>query len=333
MNDSEAKSLGRITVSGNEFRVNGSRIWINGANTPWKKWNEFGGDFDFEWWDNHFKELHENGVNATRVWITCNGEVGVLIREDGTILGATDKHWVDVDSLFDIALRHRIYIMATLISFDHFKTHHENYNSWRKMIQSTETIDSYVENYLMPFLNRYKDNPALWSIDLCNEPDWVHQNPECGYMPWEDLNNFFARCAAAIHKNSSVLVTVGMGIVKNYEKVNDATLKAAYNDPAAYLDFYSPHYYPWMDKHFGIPFYMTPEEYKIDSSKPIVIGECPATASTNHTLVEDYENAFLNGYQGVMPWTSSGIDRCGSFEDMREAVNTFRRNHPELILP
>ncbi len=39
-------SAQHITVNGNQFQVDGKRIWISGANTPWKNWNEFGNNFD-----------------------------------------------------------------------------------------------------------------------------------------------------------------------------------------------------------------------------------------------------------------------------------------------
>ncbi|HUC86334.1 MAG TPA: hypothetical protein VL970_14145, partial [Candidatus Acidoferrales bacterium] len=41
----------RITVSGTEFRAGGQRLWLNGANTPWHAWNDFGGGYDAAWWD------------------------------------------------------------------------------------------------------------------------------------------------------------------------------------------------------------------------------------------------------------------------------------------
>ena len=81
----------RITISGTEFRAGADRIWINGANTPWHKWNDFGGGFDAAWWDKHFQQLHENGINATRVWISCNGEVGINISANGHVSGCTPK--------------------------------------------------------------------------------------------------------------------------------------------------------------------------------------------------------------------------------------------------
>ena len=78
------------------------------------------------------------------------------------------------------------------------------------MITDTNNIDSLVANYVVPFVNRYKSNPWLWSIDLCNEPDWVHENANCGRLPWEPLQTYFGRASAAIHANSEILVTVGI---------------------------------------------------------------------------------------------------------------------------
>jgi len=66
----------RITVSGTQFMAATNRLWINGVNTPWHRWNDFGGQFDPDWWDQHLQQLHQSGINATRVWISCNGEMG-----------------------------------------------------------------------------------------------------------------------------------------------------------------------------------------------------------------------------------------------------------------
>ena len=72
----------RITVSGTEFRVcNGTqRIWMGGGNTPWFLWNDFGNaSFDINTWSNHYQTLAANKINSSRVWITCDGEVGINI--------------------------------------------------------------------------------------------------------------------------------------------------------------------------------------------------------------------------------------------------------------
>ncbi|MDR2145729.1 MAG: cellulase family glycosylhydrolase [Tannerella sp.] len=347
----------RITIVNKEFTVNGKRIWINGTNTPWNKWNDFGGAYDDSWWDNHFKALHDNGVNAVRVWINCNNDNGaILIDDNGFVSGTAEKHWKDLDLFFATAQRNGIYIMATLLSFDHFKNaknQRPDAQKWRNMIADSKTIDSFVENYVVPFVNRYKNNPYLWSIDMCNEPDWVFENEECGKLPWEQISNLFAREAAAIHENSDILVTVGMSFPKYHSddegnsgnKVSDAFLQKLYPNPKAHLDFWSPHYYDWVGPHYGVPFYVNPYGAKpggwgLDDSKPALIGECMAkgskgkTAGTeNNTLITDYENAYLNGWQGVMPWTSNAVDRCGGFDDLVPATKYMLEKYPALIFP
>lgn len=330
----------RIAISNGQFFAGSTRIWINGANTPWNNWNDFGGSYNASWWSDHFQALHDNGVNATRVWITCSGEVGILIDENGYVSGATDKHWQDLDSFFQIAQQKQIYIMATLISFDHFSSNYTTYQRWRNWINSDSNIDSYINNYLIPFVNRYKNNPYLWSIDLANEPDWIYENSN---ISWDRLQSYFARASRAIHENSPILVTVGLAMPKynsnscsgcEGNKIADSALKAKVNDSDVYIDFYSSHYYGWQDPYWGIPYYKTPLQYYGESAgKPVLVGEGPANGSTNHSLTEDYENAYNNGWQGVMPWTSNGVDSNGGFDQLTPATRAFRDNHYNLVFP
>lgn len=90
----------RVGIDGTKFVVDGKELWINGVNTPWQNWNDFGGNFDPDFWDNHFAELHEAGVNATRIWVNCNGMSIVRLRTDGTVQAIDEQHWTDLDTLF-----------------------------------------------------------------------------------------------------------------------------------------------------------------------------------------------------------------------------------------
>ncbi len=335
-----ASELDRITVVNGRFMVNGHRIWINGANTPWHHWNDFGGAFDEHWWDAQFAALRQNGINATRVWITCNGEVGILIDPRGAVSGATAAHWRDLDRLFQLAAKHRLYLMATLMSFDHFKDNHPNYPRWRKWIAQDGNIDSYVDHYLIPFLHRYGRSPWLWAIDLMNEPDWVYENREDGRIPWERLQSYFARAARAIHEHSPVLVTVGLAMPKYNSDtgknclgnmVSDRALQALVPRPAARVDFYTTHYYDWNGKIWGHAVYLTPGAYHLPTDKPSLLGEMPAVGTAGHTITADYENALKNGWLGAMAWTSNGVDEFGSLTELGPATRAMRERHPALV--
>ena len=82
------------------------------------------------------------------------------------------------------------------------------------MVLSNEGVNSFVDNYVLPFIEKYKNNPYLWAIDGCNEIEWVNQNKECGLIPWERLQYLAARIASAVHQNSKILFNMGGGAVK-----------------------------------------------------------------------------------------------------------------------
>ena len=333
----KAAAAERISVSGAQFRAGGKRIWLNGANTPWHVWNDFGGHYDAGWWDKHFQQLHENGINATRVWLSCNGEAGIIIDTNGVVTACTPAFWSDVDSLMGSAARHQVYIMATLLSFDHFKNRHPNHLRWRKMLTDDGNLDALVAHYVVPLVARYKDNPWLWSIDLCNEPDWIYENAECGRIPWDCLQTYVAKAAVAIHTESPILVTVGIAMGCKYQSsrrsdvFSDAILRAkAGGNSLARLDFYSPHHYDWETRMWGNPFAESPAAYGLDAAKPAVIGECPARGLAGRSSTQDYEEAYQNGWQGVLGWSANGVDRNGNLEQLGPATRAFRDHHAEL---
>ncbi len=335
----------RISVSGTKFLVNGKEIIMNGANTPWNKWNDFGGSYNSTWWDNEFKRIKDAGGNSTRIWISCNGEVGLQINTDGTVTGATNAFWSNLDNMFQLAEKNKIYIKATLISFDHFKNSHTKYQSWRNMVLSDEGVNLFIKNYVNPFVSKYKNNPYLWAIDVCNEIEWVNQNTECGKIAWDRLQYLVARTASAVHDSSEVLVTLGSAAVKwnspKYEGNfwSDANLKAQYNKTNSRLDFYSPHFYGWTVQWFGnFAADKSPADYGIND-RPCVIGENPAKGvfndAANPTLVipatEMFIAAYKKGWKGVMPWTSNGVDSNGNLNDFKDGLKAFKNLYPDLV--
>ncbi len=336
----------RVTVDGTKFMVGDKELWFNGVNSPWDKWNDFGGGFNFEFWQDHFQKLHNSGVNAARIWVVCNGDVGMLISADGTFDGATTAHWEDLDNLFYLAEQYQIYIMATVQSFDNFKDSNQNYNAWRALIQDSDKTDRFVDNYIVPFVQRYGKSDYFWSVDLCNEPDWIVENEECGKLDWLYLEQYYAKAAAAIHANSDVLVTVGMGMIKynsdsqQGNKISDSELQSIlsgdkYDKSLAYVDFYSTHWYTWMQGMWGYPFGESPTNFGLDGTKPSVIGECPAVASdSDFDITSAYEEAYNNGWNGVFAWKTSGQDDgCGLWLDIQPAIEKMAGICEDKIFP
>lgn len=338
----------RITVSGTQFRVGTKRIWLNGANTPWDNWNDFGGNFDAAFWDTHFQQLKDNGINSTRVWITCNSETqAIIINNAGFVSGVSSLFWTHVDQLMNIARTKKVYVMMALISFDHTKSPNPNYQRYRNMMTSQANVNSFADNFVRPLVQRYNSNPYLFSIDVCNEIIWMNEDTNNGQFPWSTIQYYIARVAATIHQNSSILVTVGdyaKYTSTNFEgnKYSNAALQAQYNNSAAYLDFYKLHYYAWVGRWFGVHPQQTPAQLAL-TDKPIVIGEISASGvytentSGQNVLVmnttQGYETAFQNGWQGVMAWTSNGVDGNGGMSQLAPATTAFRNNHFSLVWP
>lgn len=325
----------RISVSGERFVVNGKRIWISGTNTPWKNWNDFGNAFDERWWRDEFGRLAAAHVNATRVWISCNGQnASPGIDASGHVLQPTPKFWRDLDALFAIARSSRVYLMTALISFDHTKDGNVNAARWRRMYGSPANRQSFVDNYVVPLVRRYGGNPYYWAIDVGNELDWMFDNQ---HMNQADFVDFVARVANAVHRNSHVLVGQGMGTAAKYISakyqgtiLSDASLGG--REPGAHVDFYNIHYYDWVRRWFGSPFEQSPEQMDL-SGKPCIIGETPSKGSSGQTILQNWQNAFRLGWQGIMTWTSNGVDGNGSLADMRSGPDWFYRAHPELVHP
>lgn len=319
----QSDGTARITIENGHFTVGGEMIWMCGTNTPWDNWNDFGGSFDPDFWDDHFAKLHEAGINSSRVWILCSGDVGIQFDDNGAVSGMTDKFWNHCDQLMAIAAKHRIYIMATMMSFDCCKTGNRNHKKFRAMIEDADLSQSYVDNYIIPFAKRYDSNDYLYSIDLCNEPDWIHENAESGKLDWKPLVTFFGKCAKGIHENSDILVTTGMGYIPNNSDVrgtnviSDDLLKF-YAGEGAYMDFYSVHFYDWMIQWHGDPFKVSPADYGLDTSKPNVLGEVSAKGSEEDgiDLVTGAKAVYANGWDGIYPWTSTGTDNNGGFEEV-----------------
>ena len=143
-----------VYIENKVFKVNGCPIYFNGANTPWDNWNDFGGNYDATFWSTHYTNMKNNGMNSSRVWISCNGDVQPNINTDGTVTGVSAQFWNNLDNFFASAQTNGIYIMATMMSFDHTKNTYMKYQRWRNMLNDPTKIQTYIDNYLVPFVNR-----------------------------------------------------------------------------------------------------------------------------------------------------------------------------------
>jgi hypothetical protein len=317
-----------VKIDGNKFMLNEKPIWFNGINTPWHNFNDFGGEFNRSWWEQEFDRYVENDINLARVWIHCEGKNSPEITDEGLVTGASIQFWNDMDALLEIAIEHKIYLLPAIWSFDMTQEKYPTHEKYRKLLASEENLQSYIDYFLIPLVNRYNDVDYLLAWEICNEPEWMFDNPDKGNFTVEQVQRFHAMFAAAIHKNSTKPVTTGSAAVKWNSPAldslegnaghlwSDAALQAVYPDTAAYFDFYQIHWYPWQTRWMSAPYLTSTKEYGIDD-KPVLIGETQGRDQCDEflcqTLVEMYENAYQLGYSGVCAWKTPQNDGARYF--------------------
>jgi hypothetical protein len=117
---------------------------------------------------------------------------------------------------------------------------------------------------------------------------------------------------------------------------SDTALSSRIDNPDAYLDFYQYHWYPWQTQWMASPFTMTTAAYEVDD-RPVIVGESEGNDVCDEdicqTLVDMYENAYLNGFDGVCAWKTPQNDGHGTFENIIAATNAFYDNYSELVHP
>ncbi len=349
-----------VTIAGSKFQVNGNEIFFNGINTAWQPQSDWsldflGKNFNYTWWNNEFQRYQDNHINLARIWIHGSGNSSPSLNGDGLVTGASAQFWQDMDDLVAIASSKGIYIMPTFWSFDMVKDEGSwYYNQFRDIITDQNKTQWYIEYFLIPFLQRYENEPYVMGYDICNEPEHMWRDANCGYLPRDHVVRFVAMCAAAINTYSAKPVTVGsMWIIFNSDRYSgwdsyggnnysNASLQAQYNNPNAYLDFWSPHWYQWQSS--SGPFETSIGYWLDNGARPVLIGETPGynvTPSThsnccgwNITLANYYKQSYWNGYAGVCAWKNPHEDDgYGAFATITPGTNDFHYHYPHLVYP
>jgi hypothetical protein len=337
-----------VRIEGNRFMLNGKPVWFSGINTPWHHFDDFGARFEQAWWEEEFEQYQTNHINLARVWIHCSGKFSPDITDEGLVTGASEQFWNDMDSLAAIAKEHKVYLLPCLWSFDMTDDSYPGNERYRKLVASPEKLQSYIDNFLVPLVKRYDKEDFILGWEICNEPEWMFEDPNRGRYSVAEVQRFHAMFAAAIHKNCTKPVTTGSASPKWNSVTSvglgatagniwtDEALQSAFPDKDAYFDFYQIHWYPWQTEWTSSPFQRTAAEYKIDD-RPVLIGESQGRGQCDslicQTLPEMFENALANGFDGLCAWKTPQNDGAGTFQEIAKATNAFYEKHRELVKP
>jgi hypothetical protein len=355
------EAVSNVTISGSKFYVNGHQIFFNGINTAWQKQSDYSLDFlgrnyDPNWWNTEFTRYNQNHINLARIWLHGSGAYSPGVDGNGYTLSPSTQFLSDMDGLVQKAKDWNIYILPTFWSFDMAKG--SKATQMRNIITDVNKTNSYINNFLIPVVKRYNTVSNIIGYDLCNEPEHIWRDADCGKLDRNAVVRFLAMCAAAIHNNSSKPVTVGsMWICFNSDRYigyntytgdnrytgnnySDASLQAQYNNPKAYLDFWAPHWYAWQSS--SGPFQTSIGYWLDNGNKPAIIGETYGgdvssstpnnSANYNITMANYYKQSYQNGYSGVCgwknPWENDGY---GTFNGVINGTNAFYSAYPALV--
>lgn len=314
----------------------GKEIYLNGANAPW---NDFGVDFGCNYSASTFETMLGNmqnaGVNAVRIWVHIDARCSPTLNASGSATGVPTNFYANLDDFMDRARNHNIAVMPVLWSFDMtLKSQGKQF-----LITDATKTQAYIDNVLVPMVNRYKNHPALFAWEIINEPEWSMAD-DCdadrhNCVTSAQMQRFVGLQVAAIKSNASTYVTVGSaGFKWNADKNgkinywNDSSLANASGKANAKLDFYQIHYYDWQK---GVDYNDTPWEgrgpsYFLNDGKKVMIGEHPGKADRWYSLSTMINDSFNLGYIGSFPWayTRNKSDDYGVWDDFKSATKALR---------
>jgi hypothetical protein len=345
-----------ITWKGEKYFVNGINIAWNMFGCDFGNHEDWGSLYDSTWFENMFTDCEKNGVNVIRMWVHSDGRANPEFDENGFVTGPDTDFFIDMDDFFRRAKKHNVMVMLCLWSFDmcrinvdagrHALGHHD-------LLKDEKKMDSYINNFFIPLVKRYKDQCNLFAYEVCNEPEWAldrlhtldtnwtFQTEEL--VPIESMQKLTAKMAAVVHEYSDKLVTTGCSAIRWNSDVypayanwwSDKALQKQYANPKAFLDFYQIHYYDYMVPLQADPFDTTRTTAYWQFDKPTIIGEMPGSKekSTIYTNTEMINKAYQNGYAGVMFWSYNGKDGFGAWADFKSDLKLFKEQHTDIVEP
>lgn len=301
---------------------------IRGINYPWTVFDgraNYGCDFGRNKWDSHtgvtahlddvradLRAISAANIEVIRWFVFTDGRAGIHWNSDGDIVGLDAEFFADMDAALEIASSCSVRLCLVLLDFLWFDDPQR-----RLALLDRHDRSAFLERVLDPFLDRYGRSPAIHSLDLINEPDWVvaglATDRARAAWPLERLRRFAQMMSGRIRPRSSAQRTIGGGRV--------AAVKEWDND-AYDLDFIQVHSYPdvrYPSRDSGL---IGKPASELGVTRPILIGEFPSDPrahpadhlSPAYGVADYLAWARDGGYLGAWPWSFKGTDAFGAVD-------------------
>jgi len=295
-----------LPVNGTCGYIKGANLaWLDGAYNTWLGVDphepSYGVAYNSASLNDHLADMHKMGIKVVRVWI-MEGDMGCNLDSNGYVTSVTQEFWNNLDNAVQLAQNNGIALYLTL-------------NNGRADFQENSAmLTAFINNALIPLVNRYKGNPGVWAIDEMNEIDGTVAGNSGNYTStgstWSEAENYIRTVSSAIHKadpNRLVSCSTGWHTWTNID-----------NFKGLGLDFYDFHVYA--DDGY------VPTAASLALDKPIYMGESgQGTNEWSDTLQNQAETNFLSntnngGYAGLGIW-DYGYD-SGTESDIYQMLET-----------
>ncbi|MEM2140965.1 CFI-box-CTERM domain-containing protein [Nitrososphaera sp.] len=278
----------------------------------------------------------QQSVQVVRIWAFERFE-GLRFNDAGLVVGLDSAFLANIVKVLDAAATKGLQIYLCLNSWSVYDGPSQDLvNSgraqdylalqatWKSMVrnllQNSDYLASFIDNALKPLVNSIGSHPALFAIDVMNEPELLtDKDPAITFDNWK---NYVSKCSSAIRQaNTSVKVSCGI--------MRLSTIKSKASALAPSVDFFDYHIY---NEDGALEPYVASEF----AGKPCIIGECgyPIEITQGGNLLAKriagaqkfLQNAQSLGYAGCLIWRPEDYETAK--DGMLQAAKDFADTRP-----
>ena len=298
---------------GNKIPVGGKDYYLLGANFPWGQYwnNDFSGAVanNTASFNSKFADMKARGVHVVRWWIFSDGKgTSITYGSGNTPTGLHPDFLRSMDSAVALAKRHNMFLVPVFFSFEYLYT-----TGRPEVFMDPAKTNALIANVIDPIMKRYPNEPHILAWELINEPELYlkgipgesFQSTGAG-VTMQQFWNLASKVGNSVHTYTKSYYTIGATGLK-WIKIWQNSFADKKGLPRPNFDFYTAHYYTWMDPHCqsGDPdlgtLCQSPLKQKysdLGMDHPVVIGELPGNLVSDAQMKTIYDN----GWAGYWPW-------------------------------
>lgn len=317
-----APTLSRISAFGGNW-------YLLGYDYPWKDYSyDFGTTSNisqnYSAISSQFADMAANGTHVTRWFVLNDGTQALSFNSSGWVTGLKNPtaFYQNFDQMVAIAQAHNVFLIPDLLDGTFVSRTAPSGNTLT--FTNSSAMQSYMDNVVKPILQRYGTNHWILAWSPVNEPDYfttgVNPGSDFRAIPYANMQTFMRTFNSYVHTYTSQMSTIENG-----------PLATTHYWTGLGFDFYSPHYYDWMDQYsLTSPGPMTTTAASWHLDKPIVLGELPS-ASSKYSVSQFINTLYNNGYAGAMFWSVNAGDSLSNYSGTKSQMATFAQAHATVV--